>query len=336
MIRVIKDWLEDRAGAGKALRAFMDEPVPKSTGWRNTLGSVAGALILGQIVTGVLLMLFYVPHPDAAYESLEYVAGSLRAGGLILALHYWGASFIVVAIFAHMARVFFSGAYKKPRELTWLVGVSLFGVIMGFAFTGQLLPWNQAGYWAAKVGIEIASSAPIVGDLIKQLLTGGETLGALTLTRFYTIHVILLPLALGVLVPLHLYLLRRHGPMRPAHDASTDTAPFYPGQLARDLVMISIVFLGLIAVAAIFIGPRSGPIDLTDTSYIPRPEWFFLSHFEILRITPGSLKIVATFVLPNILLVLLLALPWLDRANTTALKDRRLILSAGTVVIAAI
>ena len=336
MMGVMKDWLEDRAGVGKALRALLDESVPRSTGWRNTLGSVAGALILGQIVTGVLLMLFYVPHPDAAYASIEYIRESLRAGGLILALHYWGASFIVVAIFAHMARVFFSGAYKKPRELTWLVGVGLFAVIMGFAFTGQLLPWNQAGYWAAKVGIEIASSAPFAGELIRQLITGGETLGALTLTRFYTIHVILLPLALGVLVPLHLYLLRRHGPIRPAHDTSTDTVPFYPWQLARDLVMISVVFLGLIAVAVLFMGPRSGPVDLTDTSYIPRPEWFFLSHFEILRITPGSLKIVATFILPNVLLVLLLALPWLDRAKTTALKDRRLIVSAGTMVIASI
>ncbi len=260
MIGALKAWLEDRAGAGKALRSFMDEAVPKSTGWRNTLGSVAGALILGQIVTGVLLMLFYVPHPDAAYDSLEYIRESLRAGGLILALHYWGASFIVVAIFAHMVRVFFSGAYKKPRELTWLAGVGLFGVIMGFAFTGQLLPWNQAGYWAARVGIEIASSAPVVGGIIKQLLTGGETVGALTLTRFYTVHVVLLPLALGLLVPIHLYLLRRHGPMRPAHDESTDTVPFYPWQLARDLVMISVVFLGLIAIAVLFIGPRSGPV----------------------------------------------------------------------------
>ncbi len=336
MIGALKDWLEDRAGVSRALRAFMDESVPRSTGWRNTLGSVAGALILGQLVTGVLLMLFYVPHPDAAYESLEYVRESLRAGGLILALHYWGASFIVVAIFAHMVRVFFSGAYKKPRELTWLVGVGLFGVIMGFAFTGQLLPWNQAGYWAAKVSIEIASSAPVVGELIKQLLTGGETLGALTLTRFYTIHVVLLPLALGVLVPVHLYLLRRHGPMRPAHDASTDTAPFYPWQLARDLVAISVVFVGLIAVAVLFIGPWSGPVEFADTSYIPRPEWFFLSHFEILRITPGSLKIVATFVLPNLLLVLFLALPWLDRGKTTALKERRLVVCAGAVVIASI
>ena len=336
MLGASKAWLEDRAGAGKALRSFMDEAVPKSTGWRNTLGSVAGALILLQLVTGILLMLFYVPHPDAAYESLEYIGDVLRGGGLVMSLHYWGASFIVVAIFVHMMRVFFSGAYKKPRELTWLVGVGLFGIIMGFAFTGQLLPWNQSGYWAAKVGIEIASSAPIVGDIIKQLLTGGETVGALTLTRFYTVHVILLPLALGLLVPLHLYLLRRHGPMRPADDASTDTVPFYPWQLARDLVMISIVFAGLIAVAFVFSGPRSGPIDLADTSYIPRPEWFFLSHFEILRFTPGPLKIVATFVLPNVLLVLLLVLPWLDRANATALKKRWLVLSAGTVVIAGI
>lgn len=336
MLDRAKSWLDDRAGLGNALGLFMGERIPASTGWRNTLGSVAGALILGQFLSGILIMLFYVPHPDAAYASLEYVGSSLRAGGFVLALHYWGASFIVVALFAHIIRVFFSGAYKRPRELTWIAGLGLFGVIMAFAFTGQLLPWNQAGYWAAKVGIEIAGSAPMLGDFIKQFLTGGDTLGALTLTRFYTIHVVILPLALGLLVPIHLYLLRRHGPMRRTSDESSDTVPFYPVQVARDLVAVSLVFVGLIIVAAVFIGPRSGPVDLTDTSYIPRPEWFFLSHFEILRITPGSMKILATFVLPNVLLVALLALPWLDRAKSAAIRERRIVIGSGSVIIAAI
>ena len=201
MRKRLLDWLNHRIGIQDHLPALLDEPLPASVGWKNTLGSIAGALLLVQILSGVLLMIYYVPHPDSAYESLEYVKESIRGGALVRALHHWGGSFIAMTLFLHIARVFFAGAYKKPRELTWIVGLVLFGRFMGLAFTGQLLPWNQSGYWAAKVGIEIAASAPVVGDIIRQLLTGGETVGALTLTRFYTLHVVVLPLLL-VLSPL--------------------------------------------------------------------------------------------------------------------------------------
>lgn len=330
------NWLEERTGIQGLLKRLLYEKIPGSAGWRNTLGSAAGALLLLQIFTGCLLMLFYVPHPDAAYASLTYIKESLRLGGLVHALHYWGGGFIVLALFIHLIRVFLSGAYKKPREVLWLTGLALFLVMFGLLFTGQLLPMNQAGYWASSVGVEIASSAPIVGPTIKQMLLGGDTLGALTLTRFYAAHVVLLPAVLALLVIFHIYLLRRHGPTRPSTDDTTTTQSFFPYQVNRDMVVVSLVLAALLGVAYLVGAPESEPSDPTDTTHIPRPEWYFMSHFEVLRFTPGSMKILATFVLPNVVLLLLAALPWIDRSRSTAFKQRRVVIMAGLLMVAAV
>lgn len=336
MLATLKRWLDDRTGLISALAHFMNEAVPRSTGWRNTLGSLAGALLLLQILSGVLLALYYVPHPEAAYESVKYIEEGVSAGWFVRALHFWGASFIVIAIFCHMVRVFLSGAYKKPREMTWIAGVCLLFVVLGTAFTGQLLPWNQMGYWAANVGIEIASTAPLIGPAVGQLMLGGEAIGALTLTRFYALHVVALPLALGLFVILHLYLLRRHGPLRTPRDTSNATISFFPAQLARDLVVISIGLGALGVVSYVFAGPDHGPADPADTDFVPHPEWYFQAHYQILKLTPGPLKILATFVIPTLFVALLLALPWLDRAKSPAISARRVVVGGGLVVIAAI
>lgn len=328
-------WIEDRTGAVSALRGFLYERIPASTGWRNTLGSLAGALLLVQIATGFLMALYYVPHPDAAFASVKWVADNVTLGGFLRALHYWGASFIVVALFLHVCRVFFSGAYKKPREANWLIGIALLGVVVVLAFTGQLLPYDQMGYWAATVGLQIASSAPIIGDSVGRLMRGGDTVGALTLTRFYALHVFLLPVLLGALVGAHLYLLRRHGPKRTARDASSATDTFFPVQFFRDMVTISVGLVALGAVAAIVGGPHSGPVDPLNTDFTPRPEWYFLAHYELLKLTKGQLgKVLVAFVLPNLFLLLLVLLPWLDRSPSAAFRQRRVTVGAGIFVIA--
>ena len=157
----------------------------------------------------------------------------------------------------------------------------------------------------------------------------------MTLTRFYALHIVLLPLLLGLLVPIHLYLLRRHGPIRPAHDSGTTTIPFHPTQIARDLIVISVVLAGLVAVAMYVGGPDVAPANPSDTSHKPRPEWYFMAHFEVLRMTPGSLKILATFVLPALLFGTMAALPWLDRSKGTAWRGRIPILGATALVAAA-
>ena len=159
----IGQWVDSRTGMITGLTKFMGESIPASTGWRNTLGSLAGALILVQCLTGFLLAMYYVPHPDAAHASLQYVHDELIGGSLIRTLHYQGTSFIVVALFIHMVRTFLSGTYRSPREATWISGLILLAITLALAFTGQLLPYNQMGYWAATVGLEIASAAPVLG-----------------------------------------------------------------------------------------------------------------------------------------------------------------------------
>jgi ubiquinol-cytochrome c reductase cytochrome b subunit len=220
--------------------------------------------------------------------------------------------------------------------MTWLTGVALLAVVVALAFTGQLLPWNQSGYWAASVGVEIASAVPGVGRAIRTLILGGPSPGALTLTRFYALHLVLLPLVLGLLVAGHLYLLRRHGPARRAADASAPMVPFAPGQLARDLAVISLSLAVLVAVSVAAGGPDSTPADPSDTGYVPEPEWYFQSHYQVLRMMPGSLRIVATVVLPATIAVLAVALPWLDRGRSARLRDRKPVVAAGLVVLASI
>ena len=331
--KAILGWIESRTGAVSGLAHFLGEKIPASTGWRNTLGSLVGALLLVQILTGFLLALYYVPHPEAAQASLDYVHDSLLGGSLIRALHYQGASFVVVALFLHVVRVFLSGAYRAPREGVWITGLMLAGVVVALAFTGQLLPFNQMGYWAASVGVEIASSAPVVGPYIRQMILGGDTVGALTLTRFYALHVFLLPALLGLLITLHLYLLRKHGPTRSASDTSSGTDSFFPVQFFRDMVVIS-VGLSLLMIAALAVGgPHSAPLDLSDTSYVPRPEWYFNAHFELLRLTPPALYLAATFVLPTLVGVALVMLPWLDRGKSSSIADRKIVIYPGVVGI---
>src|SRR5687768_3099269 len=198
-------WLDSRLGWRTARRHLLDEPLPVGTGWWFTLGSVLLAALTLQAVTGVLLSLTYAPTPDHAHESIRYIEQSVRAGALLRGLHYYGASLIVIAAVLHMARVVVFGAYKAPRELTWLTGLALLLVILAFALTGYLLPWDQRAYWATVVTINIAALTPLAGDLIAGILRGGSEIGALTLTRWYAAHVIVLPLILAGLVALHLF-----------------------------------------------------------------------------------------------------------------------------------
>ena len=323
-------------GSRHGLLGFLHKEVPASLGWRNTLGSILGALLLSQLLTGVLLALYYVPHPEAAYSSVKYIEESVTAGRLTRSLHYWGASFVIVFLFLHVARVFFSGGYRKPRQYTWIIGLVLLVLTLVTTFLGQLLPWDQSGYWAATVGTEIAASAPYVGSVLNKLLVAGESLGALTLTRFYALHVIVLPLLLVGGITLHFKLLRRHGRSRPAEDTSDDTVPYAPSQLSRDLIAISIVLVALIGIAAIFHGPDAPPADPSDTTYVPHPEWYFAAPYQLMQYVPGDKQVFATVHLPCLLLLLLIALPWLDRAPTEAVHNRRIITTLGGFVLCSI
>jgi quinol-cytochrome oxidoreductase complex cytochrome b subunit len=206
----VGDWFDERLGWRKAWQAIFLRKIPK-VNWLYTLGSATLFVAVNQIVTGILLTVYYVPTPDHAYNSVQFITTEVSAGWLIRGLHHWGASAMVILTVLHMLRVIFTGSYKFPREVTWVTGVLLLLIVLGFGFTGYLLPWDQKAFWATTVGTRIAAVAPGVGPLILRALRGGDELSAVTLARFYGAHVWMLPAALLALIAGHLYLIIRLG-----------------------------------------------------------------------------------------------------------------------------
>jgi len=203
-------WLNERLGLTEIYEAVLDRKVPK-VNWWFTLGSASLFLGLIQGITGIMLTVYYVPSPDHAYDSITYIMNEVQFGWLIRGIHHWGASLLVVVVFIHLLRVFFYGAYKYPREFTWVTGVVLFLVTLGMGFTGYLLPWNQRSFWATMVGTEIVGTAPGVGEFVLRALRGGADLSAVTLARFYSMHIWIIPAVAMLAVGIHLYMVVRLG-----------------------------------------------------------------------------------------------------------------------------
>ena len=210
MLLKFADWLDERVGWRQVWDVIFLRQIPK-VNWFYTLGSATLFLAVNQAVTGILLTLYYVPTPDHAYDSVQYITTQVAMGWLIRGLHHWGASAMVVVVVLHMLRVIFYGAYKYPREVTWITGVVLLLVVIGFGFTGYLLPWDQKAYWATTVGTRIAGTPPIIGDYLLRIMRGGPDLSAVTLARFFGAHVWVLPATLALLIGAHLYLVIKIG-----------------------------------------------------------------------------------------------------------------------------
>ena len=204
-------WFEERTGFKTVLNKFLYRKVPKGVGWWYTLGSATMVTFLVLVLTGSFLMFNYSPSPDHAYASIQYISNELTFGALIRGIHHWAASVMVILIGLHTIRVFFMGAYKYPREVTWGIGVILFILVMGAGFTGYLLPWDQKAYWATNVGTGIAGQVPLIGPLIQKILIGGTAIGAVTLTRFFTLHVAIFPIMTITLITAHILLVVKHG-----------------------------------------------------------------------------------------------------------------------------
>ena len=326
------DWLDARTGFRTGRRHLFDEPLPPGVGWWFVTGSVLLFLLGVQVVTGVVLTMYYVPSPEHAYESVRFIADRLPFGWIVRSLHFFGASFIVVAAVIHMLRVVMFGSYKRPREVTWMTGVVLLLIILAFALTGYLLPWDQKAYWATTVTINIARRTPLVGEEIASLLRGGVDLGALTLLRWYTAHVIILPAALVGFVVAHLYLMRRHGISGPVRTVDGPRLPFYPYHAFKDTMAASFVFALLLTFALAVRVPLDAVADPSDVRYVPRPEWYFLSLFQLLKYFPGTFELIATMVIPGLLAAGLLLLPFLDRGPDRHPFKRPLVTAAFAVV----
>ncbi len=328
-------WLDARTGYQTVRHVLLDEEVPAGTGWLFTLGSVLLGLIAVQLLTGAFLTLYYAPTPDHAYESVRFIS-STTSGRLVRGLHHFGASFTVVFLALHLLRVVVFGSYKSPREITWLSGLALLGLILAFALTGYLLPWDQRAYWATVVTINISKLAPFSGDFVASMLRGGSTIGALTLTRWYSAHVIILPALLIGLVVAHLVLMRLQGSSGPVRPRPGRGFAFYPYQAARDTLVVTVVLLAVLVFAWRGMPPLEGPADPTDANYIPRPEWYFLGLFQLLKYFPGKLEVVGAIVIPTLAGIFLALLPWLDRGPDRDPRRRKAILTIVTAGVLAV
>lgn len=308
-------WLDRRLRLKPIRDTLLDEPIPGGGSWIYVFGSCTLFLFLLQLLTGMFLVIYYVPSPDHAYDSVHYIMNDVWFGHFIRGIHHWGASAMVVAIGLHMLQVYLFGAYKPPREILWMVGVMLFMVTLAFAFSGYLLPWDQKAYWATQIGVNMVGTVPWVGNELVRIIRGGATLGALTLSRFFALHILFLPLTTLGLIGLHLFILRRVGPAGPFDpvQAKRKSEPFYPRQVFMDAVIMLGVFLIVAALAVWLPFPLADKADPSVSTFKPIPEWYFLFYYQGLKYVHGPLEPLATWILPALFYLGLMFLPFIDR-----------------------
>ena len=337
-VEKIVEGVEERTGLRTLWHWLSEEELPGGSRWAYVFGSLLAALLVVQAASGVVLAFDYAPTVDAAHASVARLMDPEQApfGPLVRGLHHFGASFLIVLLVLHLVQVAWAGAYRRPREANWLTGLALAGVLFGFAFTGYLLPWDQTAYYATRVGLNITASSPIIGEPMATLLQGGAVMGNLTLTRFYVIHVVLLPGALLALFGLHFALFRRRG-VTPILDASGQVPPkrqpFWPNQAAKDAVAVLLVLGALVALAALKDAPLGAKAD-PSAPFDARPEWYFYWLFQLLHFFEPPYDWIGTMAIPCAIATFLVLLPWLDRGADRRPSARKLPLLGLSAVLA--
>jgi ubiquinol-cytochrome c reductase cytochrome b subunit len=345
-------WFDARLGVRDSLVPLMKHPVPKQLagplGWWYVFGSASLTLLLVQILTGIGLSLVFVPSADRAYESLLYLNYDHPLGWFLRALHYYAGTGMVVMVLVHMTQVFLHGAYKYPRELTWVTGACLLLCTLGMFFTGQVLRWDPDAYWGLAVGASMAGRVPLLGPQVVQWLLGGPVIGGAALSRFFALHVFVIPGALLVLLGVHLWLVVKRGVSVPpvpgqivdpeTYDADyekvlDDGIPFLGEAMLKDVVVSALAVIVVVVVAAL-VGPKgpTGPPDPTMSGANPRPEWPFLWLFGLLSLSPAGAETFIMLVFPVLLIIALFLVPFVSNRGERA-PSRRPVASLGVVVI---
>jgi len=343
-LRAIKEWAAESFPFDlNVLREMSSEPIPNHLKrWWFAIGGTPLYLFMIQVVTGILMTFYYVPNPESAYDSVAHITTTVKFGWFIRSVHQWAAHLMVATLLLHVIRVFFTSAYRKPREFNWMIGVGLLLTTVGFGFTGYSLVYEQLSYWAAVVGTNIAEATPLVGGLLADFLRGGSEIGENTLTRFYVLHIGLLPTIIVVLLGLHVVQIRLHGvtkmhfegkdtpsvevamrvsapvtPMRfqgddsddPSEDESTDTYPFYPDHFYTEIIVGLILTFLLTILALVFPAGMGEPANPLVTPEHIKPEWYFFAVFRWLKLTSFEIGVAGTLVF----LMILLFWPIIDR-----------------------
>jgi ubiquinol-cytochrome c reductase cytochrome b subunit len=340
LISQIGEWFDHRLQLAAPIRETMEHPVPRSTAsWWYVFGSAALTIFILQIVTGILLAMIYVPSGAEAWSSLQALNHDVTLGWFVRALHGWGSNFMVAVVLIHMVQVFLFGAYKFPRELTWIIGVFLLLMTLGMAFSGQVLRFDQDAYWGLGIGASIASRVPIIGPLAVKLMLGGPIIAGATLSRFFALHVFVIPGMLIGFVCLHLLMVLKLGinewPMpgrlvkkatyeKEYHELVTkDGAAFVPYAVWKDIFFAGFILLA-VAACALYFGPF-GPTGRPDPTIIqtaPKPDYFFLWLYALLSLLPPSMETPALLIGPVVVIMILLLLPFLSGEGEKSWKRR--------------
>lgn len=335
-------WLDERLQFSDLMESMFEHPVPKPSNFLDYLGFATLFVFVSQAITGILLATVYVPSATEAYDSIKLIQ-SAGISHFVRSLHSWGANFMIVLVVLHLLRVFYEGAYKKPRELTWIFGGVLLVGTIGLAFTGYLLPWDQEGYWATIVGTTMPSYIPLVGDFLLRLLRNGTEVTGATLTRFYSVHMLVLPLIILVAFMPHFFLVLRQGmavtdkltaAKARGEDIRLRSLPFWPNVAFRMMLLVLVTAIALWVLAGVYPKDLGDPADaLNRNNYVPTPAWYFFGLYQLLKYFPGSLDAVAMVGLPLIFLIIIFGLPWIDRNPERAPRKRPIALSIAAIIV---
>jgi ubiquinol-cytochrome c reductase cytochrome b subunit len=311
-------WLNRRTGLDDVLRTALYEPIPGGARLAYIFGSGLLFIFLSQIITGIFLALYYVPSADHAHTTVAYITKVVTAGSFLRSLHSYGASAMVIVLLLHLSQTYIYGAYKGRRELLWISGCALFGLVLGMAFTGYLLPWDQRAYFATAVGTNAIGEVPMIGEMLTRLVRGGTEMGTLTISRFFVAHVFFIPACIFALMASHIFLFRKAGPAGPVledpYNPKLKPEPFYPRQVLMDLSLTALLLVGL-GVLAFFMAVPLGPAaDPANAQYVPRPEWYYLPIFQWLKYWHGKVSVIGILVIPMFLVITVIAWPFLDRS----------------------
>ncbi|MFN2461595.1 MAG: cytochrome b N-terminal domain-containing protein [Candidatus Velthaea sp.] len=337
-------WLDQRTGFVTMTKDFLTEDVPGGASYWYAFGSATVFAMILQIVTGIFLTFYYSPSASTAYESTKYLMDKVPMGHFVLSLHYWGASAMIAFMAMHLLQVLLWGAYKKPRELQWIVGVILFILTLVLGLTGYLLPWDLNALLASKVAIQVAGSVPMVGALTQTFLQDGADIGTLTINRFFGVHVWLTPAILVALVGAHLAIFRWNGPAGPPTDEAPKLKPgrFWPDQMFMDTVLSFVMFAIIVLLSFVSPAPLDEKADPNNTAFVPYPAWYFMALYAMLGIVGqvqnetllAILDVVATVILPGGLVALLILLPFIDRNPSRRLSRRPWVLGLTAATMA--